>query len=68
MMQRRKFLKGVAIAVAGFQFAPRFVLGQGQIPPSEKLNIAGVGVGGQGGGVLNDWRVISSSEEIKAEE
>jgi len=33
---------------------PRHVLGgSGQTPPSEKLNIAGIGVGGQGGGDLN---------------
>ena len=32
---------------------PRCVLGgANQTPPSEKLNIAGIGVGGQGGGVL----------------
>ena len=29
---------------------------RGLTPPSEKLNIAGVGIGGQGGGVLNDMK------------
>jgi predicted dehydrogenase len=33
---------------------PRHVLGRGFTPPSEKLNIAGIGIGGQGGGVLRD--------------
>ena len=33
---------------------PRHVLGRGLTPPSEKLNIAGIGIGGQGGGVLRD--------------
>src|SRR5512147_3061884 len=61
-MKRRAFLKATAVATFGFQLVPRFVLGQGQTPPSEKLNIAGIGVGGQGGGVLNDLK----SENIVA--
>jgi predicted dehydrogenase len=37
----------------GLQIVPRHVLGgPGQTPPSEKLNIAGIGVGGQGGGLV----------------
>ncbi len=31
---------------------PRHVLGRGYVPPSDKVNIAGVGVGGRGGSVL----------------
>ena len=62
MMQRRQFLSVTATAIAGFQIIPRHVLGQGETPPSEKLNIAGIGVGGQGGGVLNDLK----SENIVA--
>ncbi len=39
-----------AAAVAAVTIVPRHVLGgPGQTPPSEKLNIAGVGIGGQGG-------------------
>lgn len=48
-MSRRRFL-AAAGAVAAFQVVPRHVIGQGQTPPSELLDIAGVGVGGQGGG------------------
>ena len=45
---RRTFLAGAA-ATAGFTIVPRHVLGgQGTPAPSEKLNIAGVGVGGMG--------------------
>jgi predicted dehydrogenase len=61
-MKRRRFLKATAAAAVGIQLVPRHVLGQGQTPPSEKLNIAGVGVGGQGGGVLKDLK----SENIVA--
>lgn len=47
---RRQFLRGAASAAAAFTIVPRYVLGAGVTPPSEKLNIAGVGIGGQGGG------------------
>ncbi|MCX5683872.1 MAG: Gfo/Idh/MocA family oxidoreductase, partial [Planctomycetota bacterium] len=41
---------GTAAAAAGFAILPRYVLGgAGQTPPSEKLNVAGIGIGGQGG-------------------
>jgi predicted dehydrogenase len=46
---RRRFL-GVAMAAAAAAVVPRRVLGgPGHTPPSQRLNIAGVGVGGQGG-------------------
>jgi predicted dehydrogenase len=45
---RRTFLASAAAATAGFTIVPRHVLGQGQVPPSDKLNIAGVGIGGMG--------------------
>jgi predicted dehydrogenase len=54
MINRRGFLKRSAAVAAGFTIVPRHVLGQGQVPPSEKLNIAGVGVGAQGAVVLRD--------------
>ena len=59
-MNRRRFLASAAsvgaasAAVAAFHIVPRHVLGQGQTPPSEKLAIAGVGVGGQGGGLMKE--------------
>lgn len=47
-MNRRQFL-GSAAAVAAFTIVPRHVLGGArQVPPSEKLNIACIGIGGQG--------------------
>jgi len=47
-LSRRDFV-GAAAAVAAFTVVPRHVLGgQGNTAPSEKLNIAGVGVGGMG--------------------
>ncbi|MFQ6036132.1 MAG: Gfo/Idh/MocA family protein [Sedimentisphaerales bacterium] len=51
-ISRRNFL-GTAATVAAFTVVPRHVLGgPGHNPPSEKLNIAGIGVGGRGGSVL----------------
>jgi len=47
-VDRRKFL-GTAAATAAFTVVPRHVLGgTGNTPPSEKLNIAGIGIGGMG--------------------
>jgi predicted dehydrogenase len=53
-MKRRRFLQALGGTTFAFQVVPRHVLGRGQTPPSEKLNIAGIGIGGQGGGVLRD--------------
>ncbi len=44
---RRKFIRDGSMAAAGFFIVPRHVLGRGFIPPSDKLNIAGIGVGGK---------------------
>lgn len=51
-ISRREFLvKGAA--VSAFTVVPRHVLGgAGHVSPSEKLNIAGIGVGGRGAGNL----------------
>jgi predicted dehydrogenase len=45
---RRKFIRNAAVAGAGFFIVPRHVIGRGFIAPSDKLNIAGIGVGGKG--------------------
>ncbi len=45
---RRKFLQTGLTALAGFYIVPRNVLGRGFVAPSDKLQIAGIGVGGKG--------------------
>src|SRR5580765_8005786 len=45
---RRNFLKNSAVAATGFFIVPRHVLGRGFVAPSDKLIIAGIGVGGKG--------------------
>jgi predicted dehydrogenase len=48
---RRDFLATSAGLALGFTLVPRHVLGgQGQTPPSERINVAGIGCGGMGGG------------------
>jgi predicted dehydrogenase len=52
-ISRRDFM-GAAAATAAFTIVPRHVLGgRGQTAPSEKVNIAGVGVGGRGSGDID---------------
>src|SRR5437763_15170815 len=48
-LSRRKFLKAGATAAAVFTIVPRHVLGgRGFVAPSDKVNIALIGAGGQG--------------------
>ena len=47
-MTRRSFVTDVGLAGAGLAIVPRHVLGKGFEAPSDRLNIACVGVGGQG--------------------
>src|ERR1043165_7056695 len=47
-MSRRSFVTKVAATAAGFAIVPRPRLGKGLTPPSDILNVACVGVGGQG--------------------
>ena len=62
-ISRRQFLGGATAAVTAFTIVPRHVLGgAGHTPPSEKLNIAGIGTGGRGAGNIAEV----SSENIVA--
>jgi predicted dehydrogenase len=47
-ISRRGFLASAAATGAALTIVPRHVLGRGFAPPSDTLNIAGVGVGGMG--------------------
>jgi hypothetical protein len=52
---RRHFLRTTALAsAASFFIVPRHVLGKGYTAPSDKLNIAGVGVAGKGFSDVNN--------------
>jgi predicted dehydrogenase len=46
---RRKFLRNTGAVLAGFSIVPRSVLGgPGYLPPSDRVNLAFIGVGAQG--------------------
>jgi predicted dehydrogenase len=61
-MSRRNFLLSGAAGAAAFTIVPRHVLGgPGHTPPSEKLNIAGIGVGGRG---ADDLAEVSSENIV----
>jgi predicted dehydrogenase len=47
---RRSFIRNTTVAAAGISVIPSHVMGRslGHVAPSDKLNIAGVGVGGKG--------------------
>jgi predicted dehydrogenase len=55
-LTRRAFLGTAGAAIAAFTIVPRSaVAASGETPPSEKVRIAGIGVGGQGRGDLDCW-------------
>src|SRR6267143_3196224 len=61
-ISRRRFVQQAASGVA-FTIVPAHVLGRGHVPPSDKLNIACIGVGGMG---ANDVRGVGKTENIYA--
>jgi hypothetical protein len=61
-MSRRSFLASAATVSAAFTIVPRHVLGgPGTTPPSEKLNIAGIGLGAKG---FDDVNGVSSQNIV----
>jgi len=61
---RREFVKGTAATVAAFSVVPSHVLGgPGKTPPSDKLNIAAVGIGGKG---QENTQVVAQTENVVA--
>ena len=63
-VSRRDFLTRAAVATAGITIIPRHVLGgAGYTPPSDKLNIAGIGIGGMG---KNNVAALATTENIVA--
>lgn len=63
-ISRRQFIGTTAAAAAAFTIVPRHVLGgPGFTPPSDTLNIAGIGAGGKG---RTDVRACAQTENIYA--
>lgn len=63
-LSRRKFIRSSAVTTAGLTVVPSFVMGGtlGYKAPSDKLNIAGIGIGGKGAANL----ATMSTENIVA--
>src|SRR5215475_10742558 len=57
-ISRRKFIASTGVAAGTFMIVKPHVLGRGGPSPNSKLNIAGVGIGGQGG-----WDVEAVKDE-----
>lgn len=55
-ISRRDFLKQASLGLAGLTIVPSSVLGSavGKVAPSDKLNIAGIGIGGRGAAVIKE--------------
>ena len=55
-ISRRDFLRTSAVGLAGLTIVPSSVFGKaaGQTAPSDKLNIAAVGIGGMGAANLSN--------------
>jgi predicted dehydrogenase len=67
ILTRRQFVGGATLAGLAFTVVPSQVLGlRGQTSPNNKLNISGVGIGGQGGADLDSIMKESPGENIVA--
>lgn len=65
-INRRRFIGTSAAASAGFMIVPRHVLGgPGYIPPSDKVNIAGIGVGGKGHSNLMEASGLNNGKTLE---
>ena len=74
-LTRRKFIATSAVAAAGVSLVPRHVLGGPKfVPPSEKVNLAIVGCGGQGQTnvralfQLQDVQIIAVADPIEVQD
>ncbi len=62
-LTRRQFVNRAAGAVAAFTIVPRHVLGGGEyVAPSDKLNVAVVGCGGQG---MTNIKQLMMSDDVQ---
>src|SRR5947209_6020144 len=54
-LNRRQFLRSASLGAAAFQIAPGSILaGAEALRPSQKINVAGIGIGSRGGADIDD--------------
>ena len=64
LMSRRGFIGNSTLASAGFMIVPAYaVSGLGHTAPSDKLNVAGIGIAGMGKGNIAN---VAKTENIVA--
>ena len=72
LLTRRRFVEDVAkagVAASVFSIVPRHVLGRGFVAPSDKVNVACIGIGGMGASdvrglaALPDVRFVTKGQE-----
>src|SRR4051812_41860782 len=62
---RCQFIGGAAASIAMFHIVPRHCVAQSrQVPPSEKVRLAAIGVGGQGGSDLNEFKKTNQVDVV----
>lgn len=54
-LSRRKFIKRSALTTGAITIVPRFVLGRGFVPPSDKINLGFIGLGIKGVRLTRDF-------------
>lgn len=60
---RRQFIKAATTAVTAFNLLPRHVLGGPRfVPPSERVNVAIVGAGGQG---IQNMKALCALDDVQ---
>lgn len=63
-ISRRSFISTSSVALASFTIVPSHVVsGLGHIAPSDKLNIAGIGIGGRG---KDNLKILATTQNIVA--
>ena len=65
-ISRASFLKNATLATAGLYIVPRHVLGRGYKAPSDKLYIAAVGCGGEGGNDIHHYATAPKKNAVIA--
>lgn len=61
---RRKFIKRTALAVGAFTIVPRFVLGNGYVAPSDKINLGFIGLGKQSSGLARAFTENTAAQIV----
>lgn len=63
-LSRRKFIQKTAVSAGAFAIVPRFVLGNGYIAPSDKINLGFIGLGRQNTGLVKRFIKSTSAQAV----